>query len=429
MRHVSLAVTVLSLVLFTGSTHAADWLQFRGPGGLATGTDKNLPTEWSSTKNIDWKTELPGGGTSSPIILGKRLYITCYSGYGLDRDNPGDQTTLMRHVVCVDRASGKIVWQKPFTPAPGAESKYQGNGAHHGYSTSTPTTDGERLYVFFGKSGVYCLNLDDGSEIWQASVGTKTTGWGSSNSPILFKDLLIINASIESSSIVALDSKTGKEVWNIGGIRGARNTPTLVDVPDGQPELVVCVAKKILAFDPTNGKELWSCEGIPDKSYVCPSVIAHEGIVYAIGGRQNTAIAVKAGGRGDVTETHKLWETAKGSNVSSPVYHDGHIYWLHDSRGVVYCLNATTGEVVYEERLSPRPGRHYSSVMVADGKIYAASQHGGAFVIAAQPEFKLIAHNVFKDDEARTNAGPVPHNGQLLLRSDKFLYCIGKKAE
>ena len=165
MRRVSPVVTILSLVLFSSSAYATDWLQFRGPGGLATGTDRNLPIEWSSTKNIDWKTELPGAGTSSPIILGKRLYITCYSGYGLDRENPGDQATLMRHVVCVDRASGKIVWQKPFTPTPGGESKYQGNGAHHGYSTSTPTTDSERLYVFFGKSGVYCLSLDDGSEI------------------------------------------------------------------------------------------------------------------------------------------------------------------------------------------------------------------------------------------------------------------------
>jgi hypothetical protein len=146
--------------------------------------------------------------------------------------------------------------------------------------------------------------------------------------------------------------------------------------------------------------------------------------VYAIGGRKNTAIAVRAGGRGDVTETHRLWETGKGSNVSSPVYRAGHIYWVHESRGIAYCLNATTGETVYEKRLTPRPRLIYSSVTFGDGKLYCLSQDLGTYVIAAQPEFELLAHNVL-DDDTRANASIVVSDSQLLLRNDRHLYCIG----
>ncbi|MFQ5733539.1 MAG: PQQ-binding-like beta-propeller repeat protein, partial [Planctomycetaceae bacterium] len=198
-------------------------------------------------------------------------------------------------------------------------------------------------------------------------------------------------------------------------------------LPSGKVELVLSMSRRIIGFDPATGKELWSCEGIPD-GYICPSVVAHDGIVYAIGGRRNTAIAVKAGGRGDVTESHRLWSEGMGSNVASPVYHKGHIYWVHERQGLAICLEAKTGKTVYRKRLAPRPGLVYSSLTVADGKLYAVSQHNGTYVIAAKPKFELLAHNVFEDDKSLSNACPVVSNGQLLLRSDKYLYCIGKKA-
>lgn len=417
-------------LLFTTIGSAAEWSRFRGSDGLGISSETGLPAEWSSTKNVVWKTKLPGPGSSSPVTAGDRVFLTCYSGYALTVDEPGDMTKLKRHVVCLDRATGKIVWQKEFAAAQ-PESKYQaGNDSWHGYATSTPVVDDQNIYVFFGRSGVYCLAQKDGAQKWHVEVGDKTTGWGSGNSPILFENLLIVNAAIESGSMGALDKKTGKTVWSVNVGRGARNTPNLVPTAGGQLELVLSLPGdpqgKIVGYDPKTGKELWTCQGIPDGGYVCPSVVAHEGVVYAIGGRKNTAVAVRAGGRGDVTETHRLWTAKKGSNVASPTYYDGRLYWVHERGGSMICLDAKTGEVVFEERIDPRPGIVYSSVTVADGKIYAVSQHDGTFVFDAGSAFKQLAHNTF-DEDHRANACLAVDRGQLLLRDDGNIYCLGTK--
>ena len=413
-------------VLMIGVTiQAEEWTQFRGPGGLGVGVGAGLPTDWSSSRNLLWRAELPGAGSSSPVIVGDRLFLTCYSGYAQSVERPGNLEDLMRHIVCLSRDDGRVLWQKDIQPEAG-ESRYQGTGSRHGYSSSTPTSDGERVYFFLGTSGVFCFDLD-GTPVWRTRVGSGVHKWGSSNSPVLYKNLLLINASVESRRLVALDKLSGKEVWSADRIRGSWNTPLLVAAGSGKTEIVLCEPRRVLGYDPQTGNRLWTCEGIPDKGYVCPSGVAHDGVVYLIGGRQNTAMAVRAGGRGDVTTSHRLWVTGKGSNVSSPVYHAGHLYWVHESRGVAYCLDAATGDVVYEERLAPRPGRIYSSATLVDGKLYCVSQHMGTYVLAAKPEFELLAHNTFDDDSSRTNAIPVVSRGQLLLRSDKYLYCVGAK--
>lgn len=398
---------------------AADWTQFRGQGGLGTSDQTGLPTTWSSTENIVWKAEMPGPGASSPITLGDRVFITCYSGYGLE-PNEGDQQDLLRHLLCVNRKNGETVWHKKFQPKL-PEHKYRGEGSYHGYAASTPTTDGQRLYVFFGKSGVFCFDLD-GKELWQASVGDRTNGWGSGCSPLLYKNLLIINASVESGSLVALDKTTGGQVWQAQGIGSSWNTPLLVP-GKSKTELVVSISNHVVSFDPDTGKELWRAEGV--HRYVCPSVVYHDDVVYVIGGG-HTSLAVRTGGSGDVSKSHGVWRLNKGANVSSPIYYQGHLYWTRDG-GTVCCQNPATGEMVYEERFRPGAGRIWSSPVLADGKLYYTSQHNGTFVVAAQPEFELLAHNKFDDDESRANASPVVGNGQLLLRTDKNLYCIGTK--
>ena len=160
---------IVFLILIAGPAHASDWLQFRGPGGQGISDEKGLPTKWSADENIVWKIKLPGAGASSPIVLGKRIFLTAYSGYGASRKEPGEQKDLRRHIFCIDRTTGKIVWSKEFMPVL-PEHDYSKNEAdYHGYAASTPITDGERLYVFFGKSGVYCLDLD-GKELWHANV-------------------------------------------------------------------------------------------------------------------------------------------------------------------------------------------------------------------------------------------------------------------
>ena len=247
MKCLSSYSMLLTIFLLASSVLGADWTGFRGSNGLGIIEDKGLMTKWTSTENIVWRTKLPGPGASSPITLGDRIYLTSYSGYGL-APNEGDMKDLRRHVLCLNRTSGKILWDRQFEPRL-RESKYAGgNSSRHGYSSSTPTTDGQRLYVFFGKSGLYCLDLD-GKQLWNTTVGSDTHGWGSSNSPVLFQNLVIVNASVESKSLVALNKITGEEVWRTENIRRSWNTPLLVDVPNGKTELVVSETETVLGFD------------------------------------------------------------------------------------------------------------------------------------------------------------------------------------
>ncbi|HLJ11269.1 MAG TPA: PQQ-binding-like beta-propeller repeat protein [Planctomycetaceae bacterium] len=411
---------LLALLILSTSALAGDWPQFRGPTGMGVSDETGLPAKWSSTDNIVWKAELPGPGASCPVTDGERVFLTCYSGYGLE-PNQGDQKDLRRHLLCFRRRTGDLIWKKEFEPKL-PEHPYQGEGSYHGYAASTPLIDGQRLYVFFGKSGVYCFDLD-GKELWHKSVGENIDRWGSGTSPILYGDFVIVNASIESNSLVALNKADGSEKWRAGGINASWNTP-LVVAADGRSELVVSINARILSFDPRDGKPLWSADGI--HRYVCPSVVAHAGVIYAIGGG-HTSLAVRAGGSGDVTASHELWRQSKGSNVGSPIYLDGHLYWAHDSNGTVCCQNAETGETVFQQRLEPSPDRIWSSPVLADGKLYIVSQRNGTYVVAAKPAFEQLAHNKFEQDDSRVNASPAVNQGQLLLRTDRFLYCIGKK--
>lgn len=409
-----------SLLLFPSALlPAADWTGFRGPTGQGISEEKGLPVKWSSTENVVWKVDLPGPGSSSPITVGDKIFVTCYSGYGL-KPNEGDQKDLRRHLLCFNRKTGAKLWDKTFEPKL-PEHNYAGEGSYQGYAGNTPVSDGERLYVFFGKSGVYCFDLD-GNEQRHVSVGEGTNGWGSGTSPVLFGNLLIVNASIESNSLVALDKETGKEVWKTKGINSSWNTPQIAKTKDG-PELVVSIQDWIVGLKPESGEELWRAEGV--HRYVCPSPVTHEDVVYAIGGG-STSLAVRAGGRGDVTKTHVLWRKDKGSNVGSPIYDGGNLYWAHDGGSTMNCQKADTGENVYQERLKPGSGLIWSSPVLADGKIYVVSQHNGVFVLAAGPKFEQLSHNKFEDDDSRTNASPAVADGKIYLRTDKRLYCVGE---
>jgi outer membrane protein assembly factor BamB len=415
---ISCAVGLVVLSTAIAPLAAEDWPGFRGvfQNGVSTSTD--APTKWNENENVLWKAPLPGPGSSSPIVVAGKVYVTCYSGYGLREGDRGDQAGLMRHVLCFDLKTGKQQWEFP-AKAQVPEEEFQGFQALHGYASSTPACDGDALYVFFGKSGVGCLGLN-GKPRWGSKVGTNTHNWGSGTSPVLYKNTVIVNASVESGALVALNKKTGAEVWRQRGVREAWNSPILVEAPGNKVELVLSSQRELQGYDPENGKPLWRASGIQD--YVCPSVIGHEGVVYAIGARSGMGVAVKTGGRGDVPV---LWEMKRGSNVCSPVFHDGHLYWTHESRGVAYCANAATGEIVYEERLEPRPDTIYASGVLAGGNIYYVSRNNGIYVIAAKPQFELVAHNRPLDRSVH-NGSPAVVDGKLLFRSNEALYCVGK---
>jgi outer membrane protein assembly factor BamB len=408
-------------VLSTLQAGSADWPSFRGPHSSGVSEDKDLPTTWSEKENLVWKTALPGPGGSSPIIIGDRIFLTCWSGYFLPGEGAGDEKKLKRHLVCLDRKKGTILWDKDVA-AVLPEAKLDRNGSLNGYASSTPVSDGERVYVFFGKTGVLAFDFE-GKQLWQTSVGTGRNNWGSASSPVLYKDLVIVNASVESQSLVALNKKDGKEAWKCPDIGRAWNSPVLVDVKDGKQELVIRVTKSILGIDPATGNKLWHCDGFRD-GYVCPTVVARDGVVYSLGGRfQGANVAVKAGGEGDVKT---IWSTTMGGgSISSPALHGDLLYWVHDG-GTAHCVKTKNGEKVYSERLK-NTGTIYASLTIAGDKMYAVSRNKGTFVLAAGPEFKQLGHNTFEDDKSIFNGSPAVSKGQLFLRSDKYLYCIGKK--
>ncbi|MFN0021555.1 MAG: PQQ-binding-like beta-propeller repeat protein [Pirellulaceae bacterium] len=395
-----------------------DWSCFRGPTGMGLSGAKDLPEAWSASENLAWKTKLPGPGASSPVVFGDRIYITCYTGFFVP-DEEGSKEDLKRHLIALNRKDGKIVWDKAIAAKLPEEDKIR----DHGFAASTPAVDADRIYTFFGKSGVIAFD-HKGKQVWEADVGSRTHEWGSAASPVLWKDLVFINASVESDSLVALDRKTGKEKWRAKDIKEAWNTPVVVTADSGREELVVATAGKVMAFVPATGKPLWTCK-TDIGWYMVPSVVADKGIVYCLGGRSGVAgLAVKAGGEGDVTDSHRLWTSLKGSNVSSPVYQDGYLYWMHDSRGLAMCAKADTGELVYEKALN-RAEQCYSSALLANGKLYYLTRNGRTFVIAAKPEFEQLSMNDL-GDRSIFNGSPSPVGDRILIRSDKFLYCIGK---
>jgi hypothetical protein len=398
----------------------ADWPQFRGPGGLGVSPSKGLPRTWSQNENILWKTALPGPGASSPVVVADKVLLTCYSGYNVPGKDRGEMEQLKLHVVCLNRDSGRILWNTVVVPKLPEQAAIREN---HGYASSTPTTDGERVYVFFGKSGVFAFDLE-GKQLWRTEVGSGLNGWGTGASPILSGDLLIVNASVESQSLVALDKKTGQEVWRAKGIREAWNTPVLVPVKDGKTELVVAMIGKVLGFDPATGAPLWSCAN-DITWYIVPSVVAQEGVIWSIGGRSGVvAVAIRAGGRGDVTKTHRLWTSKKGCNVSSPIIHEGHLYWMNELE-TACCADARTGTIVYEQRVD-RAGQVYASPVLADGNLYYVSRTGRTIVLAASPKYQRLAINDLRDTST-FNASPAVAGDKLFVRSDLFLYCVGQK--
>lgn len=418
MQTPRLLCVVLALTIVPAAR--ADWTQFRGPGGSGVSAARRTPLRWSDTQGILWKTDLPGPGASSPIVFSNRIFLTCYTGYG-PGIREGDMQSLKRHLLGLDRATGRILWN---TALPAALPEQERIREDHGYASSTPVADAERVYVFFGKSGVFAFD-HEGRQLWNTKVGSELNGWGSATSPVLHRDLVLVNASVESSALVALDRKTGREVWRAPGVKDSWHAPALVTAPNGKTEVVTAMSKRLLGFDAETGAELWRCDtGI--YWYMCPTPVVRQDVVYLIGGRGPTVtMAVRAGGRGDVNASHVLWKTGKGSNVPSPVLHGGHLYFVHENLGVALCVKADTGEVVYEERLLPNPGQIYASPVLADDKLYYLGRGGRSVVLAASPKLETLAENTLEGGRGVFNATPAFDGPRLLIRSNRALYCIG----
>jgi len=435
----TLAFTCLLPLLVNPSALGEDdenfWPRFRGPNGTGIPTSASAenppPLTWSENENLQWKLQLPGPGSSGPIISGDRIFVTCYSGYGTDAGSE-DSADLVRHLIAVNRADGSIIWKHDI-PNTIIEDPYRGYIQEHGYASQTPCTDGERIYCFFGKTGVVAFDWD-GKELWRREIGSGSSPkrWGSATSPILHGDLLIVNASDEAETLFGIDTKTGDIRWKseASSLAALYGTPVLHKVDDERTDIIVSVLEEIWGVNPETGNLRWfASNGI--KGNASASAVTDGKTIVAFGGFPNTiGVGVKAGGKGDLTDSHNLWTTKDAAYMVTPLFHDGRLYWVSDS-GIARCSDPLTGEVISEKRLPDTAGAggrgkpFYASPVLVDGHVVSVSRTAGAFVLKADPDFELVRVNKIAGDDSQFNATPAVAPGQLVLRSDEALYSVG----
>ncbi len=428
----------LLLLLATSLSQAGNWPRFRGPNGsgVAEGDTSDVPLQWSDTENLQWKTALPGPGSSSPIVWGDRVYVTCYTGYG-DGSEGGTPADLKRHLFALDRADGSILWSRAV--AAGGEvldDPYEGFITEHGYASHTPVTDGERVFCFFGKAGVFAFDWE-GREVWRQAVHRVPSDkkWGSASSPVLHRGNVIVKAGDEALAVFAFDAKSGKKLWEIGdeGLDQHFGTPVFDRVSETRTDLILAIDGKLSGIDPATGETRWfSKMGLAGGMTSSPVIFGDKMVL--LGGFPKTrGSAFRLGLSGDVSEQAPLWENGKVKTyMTSPIVHDGRMYYIREE-GIACCADPETGKLIYAARIdgaaSGSTGKgdpFYASPVLVNGHLLAVSRTAGTFVIEATPEYKLVRINKLEGDKSRFQGTPAVSGGQIFLRSDEAVYCLGK---
>ncbi len=465
------SVTLTLAALAAGASPArADWPQWRGPlaNGVAIGATP--PTEWSETKNVKWKVKIPGSGTSTPIILGDKVYLTTAVATGkkgappvldpslkqadappapIPPGGPGGERQERRRegggppggppgggggrgrglapdeafqfqLHCLDRATGKTLWQQTAIE----QLPHEGHHQDHGYASHSPVTDGSHVYAYFGSRGLHCYTLE-GKLVWSKSLGRMQTrnGFGEGSSPLLSGDAIVINWDHEGADfIVCLDKKTGAERW-----RKERDEPTSWATPlavehDGKTQIVVSATNRIRSYDLATGDQIWECGGMTTNAI--PTPLTGHGMLYAISGfRGNAVLAIRLGRTGDLTDTDAIvWKyETKAPYVPSALLEGDRLWFFSQNTGILSCLDAKTGKVLVDAERVEGLGGVYASPVIADGKIYLTGRNGEGVVLRAGPKLEILASN--KLDE-KFEASPALSGKDLLLRGHEFLYCL-----
>ena len=408
LLHAAPAVNVEMIVI--EGEGAKYWPRWRGPSGQGYVVGTNYVDAWSATDNVKWKAVVPGLGHSSPIVWRDRIFLTTSS-------LAGDRLSM----IAFDRQTGKQLWET-VVPSRGVEHVYDKNSR----ASATPTTDGERVYASFGTHGIVAFDFN-GKIAWQTHLGEIDNYHGTAGSPLLYKDRVFIHQDHRHPSnpafVVALDAKTGREVW-----KKARTeivgwgSPIVIRAGD-RDELIVHSHRRVAAYDPSTGAELWTVRGnMPE---VIPTPVVGHGLVFCSSGRAGPTFAIKPGGAGDVTSTHVQWSSPRGSPfVPSGIIHGDLLYLVNDMQSILTVLEATTGQAVYQERLgvAVREGFSASPVAVGD-KLFFTNDQGQTFVVQAGRSFKLLRVNELG---ARVLASPALVDGTWYWRTDKELLAIGK---
>jgi outer membrane protein assembly factor BamB len=431
----------LALAMAVGATvSAADWPQWRGPHGSGIADEKNLPQTWSATDNIAWKASLGGVGVSSPIVSGNMVFVTSQIGTGASRQgprlaqgsdaagagersisaagSPSDKVVFL--VEAFDRASGQRRWQHRMDAVGSLESVHDKSNL----ASPSPVTDGQLVYAWFGNGQIVALDLN-GKVVWQRHLGQEispfTINWGHSSSPTLFEDTLILLCDhAPASYILAVDKKTGKDKWKADRGKGRQSytTPFVVQASSG-PELVVNSSERVDAYDPRTGTFLWHVGG--SNQFPIPAPTFSNGVIYMTRGyRSGPYMAVKPGGRGDVSASHVVWQVATGAPYISSLVYDAGLLYMASDVGAISVIEADTGKRLWQERVN---GLFSASPVAGDGKVYFVSETGEVIVLRAGRQPQVIARN---DIGERLMASPAISNGQIFLRGDNSLFAIGK---
>jgi outer membrane protein assembly factor BamB len=384
------------------------WPRWRGPSGQGVVTSSGYPDTWSATQNVAWKVPVPGAGNSSPIVWGDRIFLT--TAYDNGR---------RMSIVAFRRSDGQKQWEA-FVPE--GKTPY-GNHYKNGYASATPATDGQRVYASFGARGLVAVDMS-GKVVWHHDLGRMDAYHGTAGSPLLYKDRLILyQDQFNDSFVAAFDTRTGRELWRTR--RDAQvgwGTPIAVRVGD-HDEIIVSSQWTVRAYNPDSGAEIWSCRGTTDE--VIPTPVVGYGMVFCSSGRAGPTLAIRPGGKGDVTKTHVAWTSPRGSPfVPSPILYGEHLYMINDMASIVTCLEAMTGKVLWQGRLGVAHREGFSSSPVAvDGKVFFTNDDGETFVLKAGPTFEML--HVNKLDEA-TLATPALVEGRWYIRTDRNLIAIGQ---
>ena len=399
--------------------HAENWPQWRGPSLNGVSGENNLPVRWSKTENITWKLPMPALSASTPIVWGDRIFLNVADGNDL-------------YLWAVDRTRGVPLWKRPL-----------GGGNHmsrkQNMSSPSPVTDGHNVWVMTGTGILKAFDFD-GNELWardfQKDYGRFGMQYGYGSSPLLFEDSLYVEVlhgflTKDPSYVLRISKTNGRTIWRV-----ERPTPARFESPDAyttpallrygtNTEIVVTGGDVVTGHDPSTGQELWRANGLNpynDSSHrIVASTVVFDDMIF-VPTRERPLLALKAGGRGDVTKSNVLWSFGNGPDVPTPVTDGTYLYVVND-RGIMWCLDAKTGKEVYgRKRL--RPATYSGSFVLADGKLYITDEDGVTSVVKAGPTFEILAENDFDD---YTLSSPAISDGQIFIRTAKFLYCIGKR--
>lgn len=389
---------------------SADWPAWRGPRGDGVSEERNVPRRWSRTENVAWTAPLPGKGHSSPIVHGDRVFVTTF----LPEEN-------QHALLCLDRLTGRLVWERR-TPVTLPNRIHRLNS----HASSTPATDGRFVWVSFLNAPhmtIVGYDFADGKEVWRSVPGKLLSQHGYCSSVLPYKDTIILNGDQDAEAyIVALDKATGRERWRADRPNRIRSycAPVIIDV-QGRKQLVLSGCQSVAAYDPDTGKLIWNIDG-PTEQFVSSPIHVDGLVVLTYGFPKRGICAIDPTGQGNVTGTHVVFNVerqARGGYVPSPVGHGGLAFVVNDE-GVGTCTDPRTGREVWLERL----GRHHSaSPVVADGHVYFLDDQGKCWVVKAQDRYELVGVNEL-DEEVR--GSPAIAGGQLFIRGEKNLFCIGK---